>query len=52
MLGKYLDFSCSASSPGDGHGRKLDFGTCHISFTVKKSVYLIKFPLSLVFSFA
>lgn len=35
--------------PGDGHGRTLERGARHISFTVKKSIYLIKFPWSSVF---
>ena len=49
---KYLDFSCSASPPGDRDlGGSWTLGTRLISFLLqsRESIYLIKFPLSLVF---
>lgn len=50
--GEGLGFFLLCQFPGrQGQDRKLDFGDMsHLfSFTVKKSIYLIKFPLSLVF---
>lgn len=52
--GEGLGFFLLCQFPGrQGQDRKLDFGDMsHLfSFTVKKSIYLIKFPLSLFFFF-